>query len=126
MRRAVIAFTAFLSGLIFLLAIGAPAAQAEGEKLQGTLQSQGQPVNGVKISAVSEDGTPVGEATSGADGKWEIPIPTAGKYKVTLDVKTLPATIELKFSDKATLDLPAPGCVTSPAGLSMISTSASS
>ncbi|HEY9521702.1 MAG TPA: branched-chain amino acid ABC transporter permease [Thermopolyspora sp.] len=105
MRRAVIAFTAFLSGLIFLLAIGAPAAQAEGEKLQGTLQSQGQPVNGVKISAVSEDGTPVGEATSGADGKWEIPIPTAGKYKVTLDVKTLPATIELKFSDKATLDV---------------------
>jgi branched-chain amino acid transport system permease protein len=102
----VIAFTAFLSGLVFLLAIGAGSALADGEKLHGTLEiNKGQPVNGVKISAVSEDGAPVGEATSGADGKWEIPVPKAAPYKVTLDVKTLPANVQLKFSDKATLNV---------------------
>jgi branched-chain amino acid transport system permease protein len=101
----VIAFTAFLSGLILLLAIGGSTAWAKGEKLQGTLLNQGQPVNGVKISAASEDGTPAGEATSGANGKWEISIPKAGTYKVTLDVKTLPSGVELKFKDRATLNV---------------------
>ncbi len=106
MRRAVIAFTAFLSGLVFLLAIGAGSALADGEKLRGTLEIQkGQPVNGVKISAVSEDGAPVGEATSGADGKWEIPVPKAANYKVTLDVNTLPANVQLKFTDRSTLNV---------------------
>jgi branched-chain amino acid transport system permease protein len=101
----VIAFTAFLSGLILLLGIGASTAYAKGERLQGTLQVQGHPVNGVKISAASEDGKPVGEAASGADGKWEIPIPKAGTYKVTLDVKTLPSGTELKFKDRSTLNV---------------------
>lgn len=100
LRRAVIAFTAFLGGLVFLLS---SPAWADGEALKGTLQSQGQPVNGVKISVTSEDGKPVGDTTSGADGKWTIPVPSAGSYKVTLDQKTLPSAITLKFKDRATL-----------------------
>ncbi|WP_259403192.1 MULTISPECIES: ABC transporter permease subunit [unclassified Microbispora] len=102
MRRAVIAFTAFMGGLVFLLA--APA-WADGEALKGTLQNQGQPVNGVKISVVAEDGKPVDDATSGADGKWEVPVPKAGKYKVSLDTSTLPAGVALKFKDRSTLDV---------------------
>ncbi|MGI5159465.1 ABC transporter permease subunit [Microbispora sp. CA-102843] len=102
MRRAVIAFTAFLGGLVFLLS---SPAWADGEALKGTLQNQGQPVNGVKISVAGEDGKPVGDATTGADGKWEVPVPEAGKYKVTLDPSTLPKDIGLKFQNRATLDV---------------------
>ncbi|MEU7885334.1 branched-chain amino acid ABC transporter permease [Microbispora bryophytorum] len=102
MRRAVIAFTAFLGGLVFLLS---SPAWADGEALKGTLQNQGQPVNGVKISVAGEDGNPVGDATTGADGKWEVPVPKAGKYKVTLDQSTLPKDVGLKFQNRATLDV---------------------
>ncbi|WP_259400570.1 branched-chain amino acid ABC transporter permease [Microbispora sp. H13382] len=102
MRRAVIAFTAFLGGLVFLLS---SPAWADGEALKGTLQNQGQPVNGVKISVAGEDGKPVGDATTGADGKWEMPVPKAGTYKVTLDQSTLPPGVALKFKDRATLNV---------------------
>ncbi|MEV5411802.1 branched-chain amino acid ABC transporter permease [Thermopolyspora sp. NPDC052614] len=105
MRRAVIAFTAFLGGLIFLLAAGAPAAWAEDEGLRGTLQYQGQPVNGVKISVATEDGKPVGDATTAADGTWEVPLPGPGTYKVTIDQSTLPPTVELRFKERTTLTL---------------------
>ncbi|WP_142261764.1 branched-chain amino acid ABC transporter permease [Thermopolyspora flexuosa] len=100
-----IAFTAFLGGLIFLLASGTPAAWAEDESLRGTLQYQGRPVDGVKISVASEDGQPIGEATTAADGKWEIPLPGPGTYKVTIDQSTLPPDLELRFKDRATLTL---------------------
>lgn len=102
MRRAVIAFTAFLGGLVFLLS---SPAWADGEALKGTLQNQGQPVNGVKISVAAEDGKPVADATTGADGKWKVPVPGAGRYKVTLDPSTLPQGTALKFPDRATLDV---------------------
>jgi len=105
LRRAVIAFTAFLGGLIFLLASGTPAAWAEDESLRGTLQYQGRPIDGVKISVASEDGQPIGEATTAADGKWEIPLPGPGTYQVTIDQSTLPPDLELRFKDRATLTL---------------------
>ncbi|GII90404.1 branched-chain amino acid ABC transporter permease [Sinosporangium siamense] len=103
MRRAVIAFTAFLGGLIFLLASGSATAWAEGESVKGTLKSQGQPVNGVKISVADESDKPVGDATSNAQGTWEVSVPSAGTYKVTLDQSTLPAGLALRFKDRATL-----------------------
>jgi len=105
LRRAVIAFTAFLGGLIFLLASGTPAAWAEDESLRGTLQYQGRPVDGVKISVTSEDGQPIGEATTAADGTWEIPVPGPGTYQVTIDQSTLPPDLELRLKDRATLTL---------------------
>ena len=86
-------------------AAGASAAWAEDEGLRGTLQHQGQPVNGVKISVASEDGKPVGDATTGADGAWEVPLPGPGTYKVTIDQTTLPPDVELRFKERATLTL---------------------
>ncbi|WP_181608974.1 branched-chain amino acid ABC transporter permease [Nonomuraea soli] len=88
-----IAFTAFLGGLIFLFA-GPASAAAEGEGLKGTLTHQGQPVNGAKIVVTTEDGQPVQELTTNAQGTWEVAVPKAGKYKVTLDASTLPPNLQ--------------------------------
>ncbi len=93
-------FTAFMGALLFALA---SPAFADGETLRGTLQNQGQPVTGVKITVTSGDGQPVGEATSDAEGKWEVPVPAAGSYQVTLDQATLPTGTVLRLKDRATL-----------------------
>ena len=59
-------------------------------------------VPGVTIE-VSVGGSPVGEAVSDADGRWEVPVPSAGSYSVTLDTSTLPDGIGLTDPDKSTL-----------------------
>jgi len=82
--------TAFLACVMLSFGIGATSAWAAGEALQGTLTNNGAPVPGVKIKAFSQDGAAVGEATSDDQGKWKIPVPAAGPYKVDLDVSSLP------------------------------------
>ncbi|NUW39742.1 branched-chain amino acid ABC transporter permease [Nonomuraea rhodomycinica] len=47
-------------------------------------------MNGVKIVVTTESGQPVAEATTNAQGTWQVPVDKPGKYKVTLDVATLP------------------------------------
>ncbi|MFI6905574.1 branched-chain amino acid ABC transporter permease [Nonomuraea sp. NPDC050394] len=96
MRRAVIAFTAFLGGLIFLLASPASAGPADCQGVKGTLKLQGQPVNGAKIVVTTEDGKPVKEVASNAQGTWDVQVDKPGKYKVTLDVSSLPQTAEVR------------------------------
>ncbi|MEV6040172.1 branched-chain amino acid ABC transporter permease [Nonomuraea sp. NPDC052116] len=96
MRRAVIAFTAFLGGLVFLLASPAHAGPADCQGLRGTLKLQGQPVNGAKIAVTTESGQPVKEVTSNAQGTWDVPVDKPGKYKVTLDVSSLPKNAEVR------------------------------
>ncbi|GIF37830.1 branched-chain amino acid ABC transporter permease [Actinoplanes xinjiangensis] len=90
MRRAVIIFTAVLGFLFTSLGLGATSALAEGEALQGTLINAGQPVANVVIKVSDEGGTSAGEAKSGPDGKWVVPLKAAGTYKVDLDTATLP------------------------------------
>jgi branched-chain amino acid transport system permease protein len=62
------------------------------------LDDQGQrvldPVPGVKITVKAADGTVAGEATTGADGTYEIPLPTGpGTYTIAIDESTLPKGI---------------------------------
>jgi neutral amino acid transport system permease protein len=90
LRRAVIIFTAVLGFLFTSLGFGATSALAEGEALQGTLINAGQPVANVVIKVSDQGGTSAGEAKSGADGKWVVPLKAAGTYKVDLDTATLP------------------------------------
>ncbi|RVX39593.1 amino acid/amide ABC transporter membrane protein 1 (HAAT family) [Nonomuraea polychroma] len=96
MRRAVIAFTAFLGGLVFLLAGPAHAGPADCQGLRGTLKLQGQPVNGAKIAVTTESGQPVKEVTTNAQGTWDVQVEDPGKYKVTLDVASLPQNAEVR------------------------------
>jgi branched-chain amino acid transport system permease protein len=95
LRRAVIIFTAVLGFLFASLGLGATSALAEGETLQGTLINASQPVAGVKITVSDEGGTSVGDATSGSDGKWSVPVKGPGTYKVDLDTTTLPQGVSV-------------------------------
>jgi len=85
--------TAFLACVMLSFGVSATSAWADGESLQGTLKNGDTPIAGVKIKAFKQDGTPVGEATSDAQGKWSIPVPAAGTYRVDLDQSTLPSGV---------------------------------
>ncbi|MDP9459030.1 MAG: carboxypeptidase regulatory-like domain-containing protein [Actinomycetota bacterium] len=98
----------------------APLARAAGEVVQGRLvDAEKEPVAGVEIS-VSQDGTEIGTATSGSDGRWEIPVPGPGTYEVTLDESTLPEGTGLREgtagSREVTVDPGAPRNVLFPLG----------
>jgi neutral amino acid transport system permease protein len=95
LRRAVVTLTAFLASLFFALGFGATSAHAAGEAVQGTLVNNGQPVAGVTITVSSQDGKQVGQVTSGPDGKWSVPVPAAGTYRVELNTSTLPQGLRL-------------------------------
>ncbi|WP_249714336.1 branched-chain amino acid ABC transporter permease [Rhizomonospora bruguierae] len=82
--------TAFLGCLFVSLGLSATGASAAGQAVQGTLRNNGDPVAGVTIAVTAQDGTAIGSATSAADGKWSVPVPAGGTYKVDLDVSTLP------------------------------------
>lgn len=79
--------------------------QAEdAQSLKGTLRGpSGDPVDGVTITATKEGAT-VGTATSNDKGQWEIPLPSAGEYALTLDVETLPDGIQTRDIDGQVLD----------------------
>ena len=53
------------------------------------------PVAGVTISVVG-----AGDATTGEDGTFRVPVPGPGDYEVELDVATLPAGVALKAPDR--------------------------
>ena len=67
------------------------AADAQGESVHGTLRApDGKAVAGVTVTA-TRNGAEIGKDTTASEGKWEIPLPGAGRYTITLDVATLPA-----------------------------------
>jgi neutral amino acid transport system permease protein len=85
-----------LALVLAVLAIAAPAwAQDDGPdtSIRGTVQvvagDERTPVEGVTIR-VTRDGSEVGESVTDAEGTWEVAVPSAGTYQVTLEVETLP------------------------------------
>jgi branched-chain amino acid transport system permease protein len=104
-RKAAIALTAFLGGLLIVLCLGAgtASAQEDGEAVQGTLVSAGQPVAGVKIDVKVEGGVAVGSTLSDDTGKWRVDVPSGGRYEITLDTATLPEGVGLINPDQQTL-----------------------
>src|SRR5690348_2529147 len=88
----------------------APAgAYAQAQSIHGTLRApDGTPVAGVAITA-TRNGAEIGKATTAGDGTWEIPLPGAGRYTITLDTATLPAGLSLARQGGQTLkDVPVP------------------
>ena len=98
-KHAIQAVLVVAGALLALIGVGALPAHAEGETVQGTLRNGTVPVPGAKFSATGTDGFS-GQATSDAQGKWVIPVPGPGQYKVTLDPKSLPANVTLRFPER--------------------------
>jgi neutral amino acid transport system permease protein len=86
--------------------VGQSAANAADEvELQGTLADpEGNPVEGVQISASAEDGFSAG-TTSGPDGTWVIPLPGSGRYEVLLVEETLPEDLGLRDPERNPLSI---------------------
>ncbi len=91
---------------------GAAGAQGAGsERFQGTLRNEvvrdgvteRPPVGGVTIT-VERDGTEVGRAVTGADGKWQVPVEGPGHYRVTIDRATLPEGVGLRDPNTTSLE----------------------
>ncbi len=90
--------------VVLALLVGAPAAWAAGEALQGTLRYEGKPVSGVVISASNDQGFSQ-QATSDGQGRWKIPVPGTGQYTVRLDTSTLPKGVDLRSTARNPLDV---------------------
>ena len=103
--RYVLRMLAAVAGIVVMLATPL-SVLAEGETLGGTLTyragDEPTPVEGVAIT-VSQDGAEIGTAVSDAEGRWEVPLPGAGSYAVTLDISTLPEGVTLTDPTRAEL-----------------------
>ena len=99
--------TLVLSIALFIVALTPVSAFAEHETIGGALifrdQGEANPVEGVLI-VVSQDGSEVGQATSDAEGKWEVVLPGPGTYQVRLDESTLPDGVILTDPERVELD----------------------
>ncbi len=73
---------AVLLGCVALL-IAAPAALAGGTgRISGTVEASGKGVENVSVEVITSGREPVGFATTGASGKYEVTGLAAGSYKV--------------------------------------------
>ncbi len=91
-----------------LLVAGPAAAQEGGESIRGTLEKidgdEREPVAGIEIIVSEPGGAELGRATSGDDGKWEIPVPGAGTYQVELNETSLPDGVAMTDPERRVLD----------------------
>lgn len=88
-------------------AASAAALRADSaESITGTLKFQGdkgsESIPDVTVS-VSQDGKEIGNAKSDAKGAWTVAVPAPGVYQVTLDVSSLPKTVQLRTAGAETL-----------------------
>ena len=71
----------------------------------GADEPEAIPVTGVVLIATDSGGDDVGEGESDADGAWEVGLPGAGSYVVTLDPESLPDGVELRDPEDVTRDI---------------------
>jgi neutral amino acid transport system permease protein len=99
-----------VAGFVVLgVAAGTAAAQQDSkELLRGNVTNEQPdedpprvPVPNVKLTVAQVGGAEVGVATTGADGKYELPLPGPGDYTVTIDQSTLPDGVELRDEAQA-------------------------
>lgn len=102
-RRSVIAvLVVAVIGAVFALE-APPAAAQDGEQqtiFQNRMRYNAEdntriPAEAVVLSVEDADGNLIGEATSDAEGNWEVPVPGAGEYTVTVDEASLPDGVVL-------------------------------
>jgi branched-chain amino acid transport system permease protein len=94
-----------LACILLLLETGGAGAQSlsapdAAESVTGTLRvssaGKPEPVAGAKIVLTEPDGSLVKETRSGPDGRFEIAVPKAASYVLTLDPASLPEGVTLR------------------------------
>lgn len=98
-----------LTLVICVLLAPITSAFAQSQSVHGTLRApDGKPVAGVTITA-TRGNSEVGRDTTARDGTWSIPVPEAGRYTVSLDVRDLPGKLSPAREGGQTLrDIPVP------------------
>jgi branched-chain amino acid transport system permease protein len=73
-----------------------PTGPEEGISVDGTLRSGDAELAGVTVEALDSGGARVGEATSDAQGRWELTVPGPGTYTFRVDSESLPQGTEVQ------------------------------
>jgi branched-chain amino acid transport system permease protein len=73
-------------------------AEPEGETVQGSLEFEDAPQEGVVVEVEGEGFS--GEATTDAEGAWVVDVPGPGSYTVTLDEESLGEGVTLRNPDR--------------------------
>lgn len=100
------------AGLWSITAAGAqapdPPAEEPDTSIRGTLRAnidgEREPVEGVEI-VVEIDGDEIDRITTDDQGEWEVELPGAGTYDVTVVTDTLPETAGLQDGQEATVEV---------------------
>lgn len=103
MRRVGVALVAVLAGWLLLGVVPAVAQEAT-ESVQGTMQNDDGPVEGVEILVETAEGEQIGTAVTGEDGTFSLDLPGPGDYRATVLEDSLPEDVELRNPDRATLE----------------------
>ncbi len=103
---------AVLAGLAFgaVLLLSAPGlaqddASPDRTELNGTIRvGFDQFFEGVVITVADSSGAEIGQAVTGADGRWSVEVPGPGAYQVSMDTGSLPEGIDLRVGQEATVE----------------------
>ncbi len=94
----------FLLGLLVpssaLAVEGEPVPDSNAFSIGGIIKDGDVVLEGIEISVLGADGFEA-VGTTGADGRWSVPVPGKGEYQVTLRVETLPAGASLRDPDRS-------------------------
>ncbi|MFO1267519.1 MAG: hypothetical protein U1F25_14260 [Rubrivivax sp.] len=92
---------------LFAVLLPAHAGTALGGTLRARSADASEPVAGVELVVRSVQGGATFRGTSGPDGRFEIALPAAGAYRITLDTRTLPRGVVLPpgRADTLTVDV---------------------
>ena len=93
--------------LLVLSVAPALAQDADGaEALQGRINDPDrEPIAGVEVLVVDDDGVEVGLGVTDEEGEWFVPLPGPGSYTATLVEESLPPDVGLRDPDRASLDV---------------------
>jgi branched-chain amino acid transport system permease protein len=113
LRRNLAAALAVAAGALFLWSGSAggqePPGEGGGAAVQGTLvyteDGERVPAEGVSITVTSADGAFTETIETDADGHYEVQLPAAGEYTVSIDPDTLPDGVSLADEDRTSLTL---------------------
>lgn len=104
-RPLVLALLVAAFGMAFATLVPGVASAAEaGEQVRGTLQtSLSGPIEGVTVEVATPDGEIVDTVETGEDGRWEVDLPGAGQYVVSVDPDDLPEGVEVNGEPSRTV-----------------------